>query len=754
MSRHHGTAALTLFVSVLLAACQADPTTRKTKFLESGDEYFNNGNYAAAVIQYRNAIEIDATWGEARKKLAEAYARTGDVLHSLDEYVRAADLLPNDVDAQLVAGAHLLAARKPQDARARADAALKIQPHNIQALLLRGNALAGLSSFEDALKAIEEAIRLDPTRGSTFTQLGLVELARGRRNEAGAAFLKATELAPKSVEAHLALGNFYWSIGDAAETEKAFASALALEPDNAVANRAMAAFSIATGRYREAEQYLVRLAEADDPAMVFALADYYVASGRASDAVARLEALAQSKKDISNLAQRLARAYAANGDATRARMLVEQVLAGNPSAVDAQLLRGQLFLNEGRKDEAFGAVRAAVSSNPDSADAQFALARMFASRGDLAAAEAAYREVLHINPRAAAAKLEIAKLQLSVGNRDVSLETAQEVAHTQPTNVDARLVLVRSLMASKSLSRAEQELASLRTEYPNVAAVHVQSALLSLIKNDVGRARTALERAHSLDPESIDLLSAWIAFDLKSNNTTGARARIESRLETGADPALLLLAARTYFATNDHPAAERALRRAIDADPALLTPYEMLGELYMSQKKLDQARTEFETLAAKQAKPVGALTMSGMILMTQGQTEQARKRFEAVLAIDPRAAIAANNVAWIRAEAGDDLDLALTLAQTATTQAPDQPDLMDTLGWIYYKKNLPELAIPLFARCVEKEPSRGLFQYHLGLAYLKAGRVDQGRAALERALKTGVDTATAADARRFLGIRD
>jgi len=149
--------------------------------------------------------------------------------------------------------------------------------------------------------------------------------------------------------------------------------------------------------------------------------------------------------------------------------------------------------------------------------------------------------------------------------------------------------------------------------------------------------------------------------------------------------------------------------------------------------------------------PVGPLTMSGMILLTQGQTDLARKRFEDVLAIDPRAVIAANNLAWIRAEAGDDLDTALKLAQTATAQAPDQPELMDTLGWVYYKKNLPELAVPLFARCVEKEPSRGTFRYHLGLAYLKAGQKDRGRAALEQALKAGVDAAAAADARRLLG---
>ena len=57
---------------------------------------------------------------------------------------------------------------------------------------------------------------------------------------------------------------------------------------------------------------------------------------------------------------------------------------------------------------------------------------------------------------------------------------------------------------------------------------------------------------------------------------------------------------------------------------------------YIAQKKLSEARTEFEALARRQAKPVPALTMSGMILMAQGQTELATKRYQDVLAIDPR----------------------------------------------------------------------------------------------------------------------
>jgi tetratricopeptide (TPR) repeat protein len=165
--------------------------------------------------------------------------------------------------------------------------------------------------------------------------------------------------------------------------------------------------------------------------------------------------------------------------------------------------------------------------------------------------------------------------------------------------------------------------------------------------------------------------------------------------------------------------------------------------LYVQQQRLDEARAEFEQLARRQSRPVGAMTMSGMILQAQGNVPKAKERFQEVLAIDSRAAVAANNLAWMYADGGEKLDEALKLAQTATQAMPDVPELMDTLGWVYYKKNLPQLAIPLFSRCVEKAPQSAMYHYHLGLAYRQAGDTARARTALRRALDHSPDAETA-----------
>ena len=63
----------------------------------------------------------------------------------------------------------------------------------------------------------------------------------------------------------------------------------------------------------------------------------------------------------------------------------------------------------------------------------------------------------------------------------------------------------------------------------------------------------------------------------------------------------------------------------------------------------------------------------------------------------------------------------MQLAQTAKAQLPNQHEVDDTLGWIYYKKGMQTRAIESFENSTLKQPTNALYAYHLGLAYYKNG---------------------------------
>ena len=85
--------------------------------------------------------------------------------------------------------------------------------------------------------------------------------------------------------------------------------------------------------------------------------------------------------------------------------------------------------------------------------------------------------------------------------------------------------------------------------------------------------------------------------------------------------------------------------------------------------------------------------MVGMLHELQNNKEEAKRWYEKALVADASAPVAANNLAWLTAEQGGNLDVAMQLAQTAKARLPDSPQVDDTLGWVYYKKGLHTLAI-------------------------------------------------------------
>ena len=743
---------VTIAMAALAASCSKDPEAAKRAHFERGESYFKQEKYNEAIIEYRNAVQQDARYGEARAKLGETYLKVNNAPAALREYVRAADLLPSDAAVQLEAGNLLLRGGRFQDAKGRAEKLLALDPKSVDGHILHGNALAGLKDLKGAVAQVQEAIELDPKESRAYLTLGVYELARDKRELAEAAFRKAVEIAPQSAAAHLAMANFHWFGRNAAEAEQSFKKAIEVEPSHAVANRAMATFYLATQRTAEAEPFLKKLAdEGQDAEPKLALADYYVATDRLPEAVAILKTLADDKNAFAAAKVRLATMEYSQGRKESAHHIVNEVLAREPKNPQILLLKGRLLLAERKLDEALASIRAATEAGPRFIQAHYTLGQVHIARQELAEATKAFNEVLKLNPRAAAAQVQISRLHLTRGGSEAAVQFAEEAVKNEPRSADAHLALAKGLLARGELARAEKELKLLMDSQPNTAVVHAQTGLLRLAKKDRAGAQQAFTRALELDPNHTPAMGGLVAADIEANQLQAARTKVEGWLSKTPNSApVLLLAARVYAFNRDVVRAEQALRKVIEVDPAALEAYSALGQIYVATNRLDQALKEFEEFAKRQPKSIGAHTLVATILHTQNRIPEARDRYQRVLSIDSRSPVAANNLAWLYAETGGNLDVAVDLALTARARLPEVPAVNDTLGWVYYKKDRPRQAIPPLEESVAKEPTNALYQFHLGLAYAKAGEKPKARAALEQALKLNPQFAGSDEARRVL----
>ena len=123
-----------------------------------------------------------------------------------------------------------------------------------------------------------------------------------------------------------------------------------------------------------------------------------------------------------------------------------------------------------------------------------------------------------------------------------------------------------------------------------------------------------------------------------------------------------------------------------------------------------------------------------------------------MIGLDPTAAVAANNLAWIYAESGEHLERAVELAQAALDKLPDVPDVLDTLGWAHYKGGTPALAVRPLSRCIEVAPAYGPCYYHLGLVQAKLGDVTLAEQHLRTSIRLQSNGPWVADAQRALAM--
>ena len=735
------------------AACSRSPEVQKQRFLESGNLYFDQRKYREALIEYRNAVQVDERFGPARLRLAQTYERLRDPASALSEYIRAADVLPGDTKLQLLAGNYLLAAKRFDDAKARGESVLRGEPRNVEAQILVGNASAGLRNIDQAVVEIEEAIRLDPGRGATYASLGALELSRGRAEAAEAAFTRAVSLDPKFVPGYLALANLYWTSGRSADAERELHRALVLEPPNAIANRALALLYLSTNRTNEAEAPVRTLAASG--ASPLALADLYLLQRRPSDAIVELLRLRANPSIAREAGWRLAQAYATKGDRTAAHAVADELLREDSKDARSLFLKGQLLVQDGKRDDALARFQAATAADPNSAEMQFALGRSYADQGDLDSARRAFNEVLRLNPRAGIAQGELARLDLRSGRVNSSVQFAKEAIRNEPHNLDAQVTLVRGLVASRDFAGAGKVLGPLLQAHPKLAALHVQRALILAAQNNPAEARHAMEEALRLDPESIEAISGLVSLDLASGKNSAARARIAVEVKTRPDRAeLWLIGARVEVLARDFPAAERSLIRATQLDPTLLAAFGLLSQVYVAQGKLDEARRGLEALIYNQPKSVAALTMLGMIAQARNDTDTARTYYKRAIDVDGGAPVAANNLAWLDSEAGENLEQALQLAQVASRALPKVAEVKDTLGWVHYKRQSFPEAIKALEAAVALAPDNASYYYHLGLACHDAGDSARARWALQRAINLNPSFPDAPDARRLLAKLD
>jgi tetratricopeptide (TPR) repeat protein len=174
--------------------------------------------------------------------------------------------------------------------------------------------------------------------------------------------------------------------------------------------------------------------------------------------------------------------------------------------------------------------------------------------------------------------------------------------------------------------------------------------------------------------------------------------------------------------------------KALEKDPKRNLSSQLLFDEYVRVNRLDEARKMLDDRIQQNPSNSGAISARGNLYLMQGKTDDAIKDFEKAIQLDPNQDVAANNLAYLLADQGRDLENAMKYAQGVRSRHAEDPSAADTLGWVYYKVGRLVLARDAVQFAVSKQPNNPLYQYHLGAIYKANNQRSEAEAALKKAV--------------------
>src|SRR5690606_7466167 len=144
---------------------------------------------------------------------------------------------------------------------------------------------------------------------------------------------------------------------------------------------------------------------------------------------------------------------------------------------------------------------------------------------------------------------------------------------------------------------------------------------LELLKKNRPAARAAFERAVATNPVQLDAIAGLVSMDLQEKRVDAARSRLDAAI-TGApnNSPLLMIAAQTHASLGDAAAAERLARQALTIDPDNTSAFTLLGNLFITQRRLDEATAQFAELVKRQPNSIAGHTSLGILYEMQNNT--------------------------------------------------------------------------------------------------------------------------------------
>ena len=796
-------------LSVCPAGCGSDPE-RAAVHLERAERLLVDGRQAEAVLEFRNALQRDPENLEATRRLAQIELLRGEYEVGLDHLKSAYRLAPDDAEVALEL-AKVLRAEHPNRARMLIDEVIAREPDNVTAHLARSELELHQGRTEAALREAQRALQLAPDDPMPYLQYAYAVLGRirhaqllgkvaepalqmavmsafegyvehggsrpwsarieqarvmatlpGRRRDALARYRTAVEeMFEQAAPAEQLRGarnavEFARMIGDDDLLDWSLGKLLDLRPQNV--ETWVSLLHVRKRRAHSPEEVALEMVSQlpVDPRAHIEYARFIISRGRLAEALAYLEEKAQDPSiEAPPLLGAIANTLHAARRPQESEQVVQRLEREYPDHPRTILERAQLDLRAGKVQKAVESLRQLVQRF-ESRDAYRLLAHAEELSGNRTAAISAITSAIQTSPSFSYTEQRIrARLLAENGRCRGAVRNLVAIRERTPLSDEDKvlLALCRYKTGKQTIGRhLLEEVLDQPRPPPEAALEYARHEGPS--QGVTGRAYLELERLLQRQPRNWQAVIEIARLDQRAGRRDQALAHLDEKI--GATPSLAparvrFLRAQLRLAAGEPVPALSDLEAAVAAEPRLPGALELLASLYAGLGQSDAAIATLEQASHLDELGPGPHVLLGELHRAAGREELALQSFEDALAAGSQRAVLKNDVAFLLAKQGRDLERALRLATEATAELANDPNAVDTLGYVYLQSGDADKALVHFEDAVERaETPQPGFYYHLGLALRSLDRSSEATRAFETALEISEVFPEAVDARQAL----
>ena len=561
-------AAVTLAALCAAPALAADP--KASRFYEDALTRYQKNDLPGAIIQLKNALQIDKGLLPVHVLLGKALQANGDMVAAEAALTEALRLGVNRAEVALPLALAVQGQGRPQDVLDETRFPSTGLPAFTQAelLLVKAGAQADLGRPREALQFIESARALQPESAASWMAELPIRIRARQMAQARDAGDRAMALNPASAQALYLRGSVSHAANDTDTALVFYERALKLAPTHLESLLARAGIRIDRGQQDEAGRDLATARESypRDPRATYLRALLAERQGQTSEARQALAEVTGLLDPIPMVTLRYrpqllmlgGLSHYGLGQLEKAKPYLETIQRDQPGSPAAKLL-GQIHVTDKSFDRAIEVLEAYLRGQPRDGQAQVLLANAHLIQGR--------------NARA---------VQV--------LSTALKSTDTPAIRSALGLALVRSDKAAEALPHLEQAY----RQDPTQLGTGVLLAQLYLRARQPQRALTLAEALVKRDPRRAEL-----------HNLLGeVRAQLA-----------------------DRPRARAAFEQALKIDPALDAATLGLARLDSRDGKLEAAATRLDQLLARDTRQVEALVERGLLAERLGRDAEATSFF-------------------------------------------------------------------------------------------------------------------------------